>query len=557
MRRFIGLDVHRDYSCSYVLEAGQEQGSRRRFPNTAEEWAGFVEELGPDDAVAIEVSGGTFRLYDTLADRAGQVVAVDPRVMRRLGSRKRKTDHDDAKVLAERLALGTLPGVWVPPKPLRELRALVNLRRRLVEQRARWKNQIRSLLQRYGYRAPHSLWQARRHVTALFELDLSPADRVALAVALEQLRSTNTHLRALEREIGQRVKDCPPVRLLLSLPGFNVIAAATYYAYIGDPFRFPTDKHVASYTGLVPRVYQSGTTDRRGSITKEGPAVLRWTLVEAASSVARHGPPALRAFYQRLRAKKGHQVAVVALAAKLTVFLYAAGTALCTGLGAIPFLAARSVPRSWLGTMNATAAGLMLAASFGLVYEGIGYSLARLTFGALLGLAFITWSSRVLHRYRNLTLGNLHGLDARKAFLVVGIMTLHSFTEGVGVGVSFGGGQSLGTFITLAIAVHNIPEGLAISLVLVPRGVPVWVAAGWSVFSSLPQPLMAPAAYLFVETFRAHLPTGLGFAAGAMIWMVFSELIPDALKDASHGAVATAVTLTSLAMVVFQTLIKT
>ncbi|WP_324670433.1 IS110 family RNA-guided transposase [Geochorda subterranea] len=242
---------------------------------------------------------------------------VDPRVMRRLGSRKRKTDHDDAKLWAERLALGTLPGVWVPPKPLRELGALVNLRRRLVEQRARWKNQIRSLLQRYGYRAPRNLWQARRHLKALWELDLSPADRVALAVALEQLRSTNVHLRALEREIGQRVKDYPPVRLLLSLPGFNVITAATYYAYIGDPFRFPTDKHVASYTGLVPRVYQSGTTDRRGSITKEGPAVLRWTLVEAASSVARHGPPALRAFYQRLRAKKGHQVAVVALAAKL------------------------------------------------------------------------------------------------------------------------------------------------------------------------------------------------------------------------------------------------
>jgi zinc transporter ZupT len=240
-----------------------------------------------------------------------------------------------------------------------------------------------------------------------------------------------------------------------------------------------------------------------------------------------------------------------------TVFLYALVTALCTGLGALPFFAVRSVPRTWLGAMNATAAGLMLAASFGLVYEGAAYSLARVALGAVLGLAFITWSSRVLHRYRELTLGNLHGLDARKALLVVGIMTLHSFTEGVGVGVSFGGGQSLGTFITLAIAVHNIPEGLAISLVLVPRGVSPWYAAWWSVFSSLPQPLMAPAAYLFVEAFREHLPTGLGFAAGAMIWMVFSELVPDALKQAGHGVVATTVTLTSLAMVVFQVLIRT
>lgn len=240
----------------------------------------------------------------------------------------------------------------------------------------------------------------------------------------------------------------------------------------------------------------------------------------------------------------------------VTVVLYALGTALCTGLGALPFVLVRQVPKSWLGVMNAAAAGLMLAASFGLVYEGTGYSLTRTVVGAALGVAFIAWSSRSLHGSQHATLGNLTGLDARKAILVVGIMTLHSFPEGVGVGVSFGGGQSLGTFTTLAIAAHNIPEGLAISLVLVPRGESVWHAAAWSVFSSLPQPLMAPAAYLFVESFRAHLPTGLGFAAGAMIWMVFSELVPDALKQTSQGAVGTTVTLTAMAMVVFQTLIR-
>lgn len=240
-----------------------------------------------------------------------------------------------------------------------------------------------------------------------------------------------------------------------------------------------------------------------------------------------------------------------------TVFLYALATALCTGLGALPFLAVRTVPGTWLGALNATAAGLMLAASFGLVYEGIGYSLARVMLGALAGLAFITWVSRALQARDDPRWGNMKASDARKALLLVAIMTAHSFTEGVGVGVSFGGGEGLGLFITLAIAVHNIPEGLAISLVLVPRGESAWRAAWWSVFSSLPQPLLAPFAYLFVQTFREHLPTGLGFAAGAMIWMVFSELIPDALKQSSHGTVATTVTLTSLAMVVFQTLVRT
>ena len=117
-------------------------------------------------------------------------------------------------------------------------------------------------------------------------------------------------------------------------------------------------------------------------------------------------------------------------------------------------------------------------------------------------------------------------------------MTLHSFAEGVGIGVSYGGGAELGIFITIAIAIHNIPEGLAISLVLVPRGASVPAAAGWSIFSSLPQPLVAGLAFLFVEQFRPLLAAGLGFAGGAMIWLVFAELLPDAREElATSGLV--------------------
>jgi zinc transporter ZupT len=134
-------------------------------------------------------------------------------------------------------------------------------------------------------------------------------------------------------------------------------------------------------------------------------------------------------------------------------------------------------------------------------------------------------------------------------------MTAHSFAEGVGIGVSFGGSGELATFITAAIAVHNIPEGLATSLVLVPRGMPVWQAALWSIFTSLPQPIMAVPSYLAVEAFEPFLPVGLGIAAGAMIWMVFAELIPDANKNASSAAVGVTVTLSFAAMIGFQYLL--
>jgi zinc transporter, ZIP family len=240
-----------------------------------------------------------------------------------------------------------------------------------------------------------------------------------------------------------------------------------------------------------------------------------------------------------------------------TVFLLALLTAGATGLGALPFAFAKHPTRRWLGASNAVAAGLMLAASFGLIYEGVNHGLFRTLAGALLGLGFIVAARRLLRQDEHpAVFAGMGGLDARKALLIVGVMTLHSFTEGVGIGVSFGGGEALGLFISLALAVHNIPEGLAISLVLVPRGVG-WVrAAWWSIFSSLPQPLMAVPAFLFVGVFRELLPYGLGFAAGAMIWMVFSELVPDALEEASENLVAVVITLSIVAMVAFQVLIR-
>ncbi|TYP91964.1 Zinc transporter ZupT [Fodinibius salinus] len=238
------------------------------------------------------------------------------------------------------------------------------------------------------------------------------------------------------------------------------------------------------------------------------------------------------------------------------VFLYALITAIATGLGALPFFFIKNLTRSWLGISNAIASGLMLAASFGLIYEGLNHDLWFTFWGILIGLGFIVLSQKVLDQYDgDFSIKNINKADSAKMLLIVGIMTLHSFTEGVSVGVSFSGGIDLGLFITTAIAVHNIPEGLAISLVLIPRGTSVARAGWWSIFSSLPQPLMAVPAFLFVEIFRTYLPMGLGFAGGAMIWMVFAELIPDAIEETNTSTVATTTTIAITLMIVFQTLI--
>jgi zinc transporter, ZIP family len=234
------------------------------------------------------------------------------------------------------------------------------------------------------------------------------------------------------------------------------------------------------------------------------------------------------------------------------VFLAALATALATGLGALPFLLRPHPNRSSLGAANSLAAGAMAGASAGLVWEGWQRGAGRVLLGVAAGVVFIALTRRVLKRDSEPQFGGIRGADATAMLLIVGVMTVHSFTEGVGVGVAFGGGEDLGLVIALAIAVHNIPEGLAISLVLVPRGISVGRAAAWSVFSSLPQPLMAVPAFLFVEAFEPLLPVGLGFAAGAMAWMVAGDLIPEAVRVAPAWTVALVGSLAAAAMIALQ-----
>lgn len=235
-----------------------------------------------------------------------------------------------------------------------------------------------------------------------------------------------------------------------------------------------------------------------------------------------------------------------------TVFLYASLTAVATGIGALPFFVFHNVSKRTLGLANAAAAGLMLSASFQLIYEGLNYSALRTVMGMLIGLVAIVISRKLIAQRGEPDIAELQSANAVKALLIIGVMTAHSFAEGVGVGVAFGGGNDFGVFITAAIALHNVPEGLAISLVLVPRGSPVWKAAMWSVISSVPQPLMAVPAFLFVQVFEPFLPVGLGLAAGAMIWMAASELFPDALENAPANSAAITTTLAVAAMTLFQ-----
>lgn len=232
------------------------------------------------------------------------------------------------------------------------------------------------------------------------------------------------------------------------------------------------------------------------------------------------------------------------------VALAALATAVATGLGALPLLFMRSASNRVLGVSSAVAGGLMLAATQMLLLEGADVHVPRTALGTVAGVVGIWLVARFLHarEHDDGDVTQLGRVPARVAFLIVAVMTAHSAAEGIGVGVSFGGGEELGLLVTIAIAIHNIPEGLAISLALVPSGTSVRSAAGWSIFSSLPQPLLAIPAFVFVEQFRAALPVGLGVAAGAMLWMVAFELVPEARGRTRRREVAAGVVAGYVAM---------
>ena len=226
----------------------------------------------------------------------------------------------------------------------------------------------------------------------------------------------------------------------------------------------------------------------------------------------------------------------------------------------------------WLHLSNTFAAGMMIAASINLVCEGIyvtesaeemehitKHGCCGVIGGCVLGCIFMFFAKSFLEKYEDLHIYDIEGNNARRMLLIVFVMTMHSFSEGIAIGVAFAGksGFKLGTITSTSLAVHNIPEGLAVSLALVPNGIAPAVAGVWSIVSSLPQPLMGVVAYVFVDQFTFLLPMGLGFAAGAMIWVAYFELITEALQTISLLQVSLTTLIAATCMMSFQHFVET
>jgi transposase len=319
--RAIGLDVHRDFCEVAICEAGRVR-SAGRVQTTPERLELFARSLGADDRVALEVTGAAWEIARILEPHVRRVVVVSPDDTG-IRQARAKTDRLDARTLARLVWAGELDAVWMPDERCRVTRRRLARREQLVRSRSRAKNEIHAvLMRRLQGKPPMSDLFGVKGRMWLRTLELPVEEAETLESAMRQIEFLDAEISAVERLIAREALGSPDARRLMTVPGVNVICAATFLAAIGDIRRFRSGGALVAYLGLDPRVRQSGTEPARsGRISKRGSASVRWALVEAATSVVRQPGP-LRAFYQRIRARRGHGKAIVAAARKLAMLFW-------------------------------------------------------------------------------------------------------------------------------------------------------------------------------------------------------------------------------------------
>jgi transposase len=319
--RAIGLDVHLEFCEVAVFENGQVR-SVGRVDSKPEALEALAASLLPTDRVALEVTGSSWEIVRILEPHVAKVIVVSPGDTG-IAHARAKTDRLDARTLARLLWIGELDGVWTPDEHTRVLRRRLSRREQLVRSRTRCKNEIHAvLMRRLKGRCPFSDMFGKAGREWLRSLELPVEERETVESTMRQIEFLDAEIAEVDRLIAHQTLRSGDARHLLTVPGVNVVCAATFLAAIGDIRRFRTSRQLVAYLGLDPKVRQSGSDAALlGRISKQGSPRARWALVEATHSVVLQPGP-LRAFHQRIRARRGYQIATAAAARKLACLFW-------------------------------------------------------------------------------------------------------------------------------------------------------------------------------------------------------------------------------------------
>lgn len=318
--RWIGLDIHKHYFVAVGVDAAKRTiFGPHKIPN--EQLEGWIaRHLHPTDAVVMEMTTNTYLFHDALVPQVGSVLVVHPPHVRLITGVRVKTDKKAALALAQLYAAGLLTPVWVPPEEVRQLRAVIAQRAKMVRLTTQAKNRLTSLLHRIQRERPAQPFAPDQR--AWWEsLPLSPLEKYIVLSDLDTLAFAGKQVEAIEAVLRQEAAKDERLPLLTQLPGVAMLTALTILAAVGTIQRFEDAGHLVGYAGLGASVHDSGETHASGHITKHGRRDLRGAMVDAANAAVRHHPYWKKEF-ERLEFRLGRSKAIVAIARRLLIAVW-------------------------------------------------------------------------------------------------------------------------------------------------------------------------------------------------------------------------------------------
>jgi len=317
--KYVGVDLHkRQFTVCWKLEEGIKL---EKYPLNKKGLEEFKKKLDKSTEVALEATGNSKYFYDEVIDYAKEVRVINPMQFKVISQSVKKTDKEDARVIAEYLSKGLIPEVRIMKKETREIKSLIQTRDKLVKLRSSLKNKIHGILTEQGICSHKEMFSSEKALKIVQEMPCSETSKFEIEVIVEQIKSLNQSIKKIEEKIKEKGKGLKGGKNLQSITGIGELSSAIILSNIEEIKDFENEKKLSAYAGLVPRVYDSGDSIKHGRITKRGNKILRTTLVQVALVAIKYNQY-LRNFYLRLKQKKGSGKAIIATARKMLGIIY-------------------------------------------------------------------------------------------------------------------------------------------------------------------------------------------------------------------------------------------
>jgi transposase len=315
--RAIGIDLHKTMFMVCILDGEKKEFHQYKMKEISK----FVESLNPEDSVAVESTGNSHYFIEQVKGKVSKIVVVNPAQFKVISRSIKKTDKQDAELLAFYLQKELLPEVRMTDDYSSQLKSLTSTRDKLVKSRSVLKNKIHNILNYHGILSKKEDFSSIKRLNKVLEYKLGEGTRFELEIIVDEIKHLNENIIKLEEKINSMGSQMKGFENITSIKGIGSKSGTILLSIIGNIDDFADEKKLAAYFGLVPKVSQSNETIRQGRITKHGSKLGRTTLVQC-SLIAKKYSPYLKNFYERIQKKRGSGKAIIATARKLLSIIY-------------------------------------------------------------------------------------------------------------------------------------------------------------------------------------------------------------------------------------------